>query len=246
MPTAPRKAQDWEYLTTPGHVWQARLDHFWWLGPLLIVTLALSIGWDFASVGKAAARINDARNDAPPTLWERMRAAPVDTLLGRTADVAITPRPTLNLYDLSPIPAGMPPADLESDRSWKARIAASIKALDAGESVPDCEPIDDLRDPWLHPDGSVGPLCRSYDGVHFVAQLVDIGNGRYGPPRPTLGAYREGDSGWTFVALEIGSFGRPNDVPNIPLDYIAETAIAAFPEIAGAPASRSQNEESQP
>ncbi|MDC6237006.1 hypothetical protein PP724_22850 [Ralstonia solanacearum] len=243
--------EDWKRLVTPGHTWVARMNAFTWIGVLVMALFGLSLVRDVYSNTYGLAQKLAQVNTAPPTWWEMFKASPWQTLTGRTADLfrkEKPPRPVLDYAVASsivnPVPATPIPAEkLTSVPDLQAYIEDVTKALnDTGKLKDPCEPLADLRKPWVNKSGTPDtPLCltSATGDTIWMASIINTSNNAMWPlATPWLGLFHRVDGKWKYFNVErlIGArVAALPAYPNVNFDMIPYQVAKDFPYLIAQP-----------
>lgn len=234
---------EWRKLVGPGYVWVSRLNAITWMGVVVMLAFALSLVRDIHGNTAGLAERLAKMDTAPASWWERFTAAPWDTIKGTAAGglKSAKPRPVIDqaaIMALMPIPttAQIQGEALTKPADLKAYIDDNAKALNAtgklSSEYPACDPMDDLRKPWLNaktgqPDV---PRCLVKDGTIWMASIVGDGN-PYAPRMMTwLGVFHKGDAGWEYRNVEgLGGTAKLQGYKSVNADMIPYQVAADFP-----------------
>lgn len=236
---------EWKKLVGPGYVWVSRLNAATWVGIVVMLLFALSLVRDIHGNTAGLAAKLAKMDTAPASWWERFTAAPIETIKGTASGglAAAKPRPVLNQsVALAIMPVSTTtqiqvdsltkPADL------KSYIDGNVQALNSTGNLsteyPACDPLDDLRKPWLNsktgqPDIPRCLVSKSGDTIWMVSVISD-GN-QYAPRMMSwVGVFHKEGKGWSYLNVEglVGSAKLPG-YKSINWDMIPYQMASDFP-----------------
>ena len=235
--------EDWRKLVTPGHVWVARLNAFTWVGVVIMLLFALSLVRDIHgnTVGLAE-RL--AKMDTAPASWlERFVAAPWDTIKGTAAGglKASKPRPVIDqaaVLALMPVPttAQIQAEALTKPGDLKAYVYDNLAALNStgklSAEYPACDPLDDLRKPWLNSKSGQPDIPRCLIGKDTIWMVSVVGDGNQYMPRMLtwVGVFHKAGEKWEYHNTEgLGGSVRLQGYKSVNADMIPYQIAADFP-----------------
>ncbi|MFB0827740.1 hypothetical protein ACEU07_20910 [Chromobacterium violaceum] len=240
--------EQWRKLVTPGHVWVARLNTFTWIGAVVLGLFALSLVRDiYGNTVGLAKRLQEV-NQAEPTTWERLKAAPWDTLKGMASGDTGggRVRPVIDMNALGSIMALPAPgqtldvANLAKPADLKGYVDAQIVSLNKtgklSSDFPACEPMADLRKPWVSPktgkpDAILCNMAKSGDTI-WMASFVSNGDPYYPAPRAWFGVFHKDSAGkWAYLNTQIinAASAQLPGYKSVNLDMIPFQFAADFP-----------------
>lgn len=208
---------DLEKLVGPGYVWVARLNAITWVGVLVMLLFALSLVRDIHGNTSGLVEKLAKMDTAPASWWERLTAAPWDTIKGTAKGGILTakPRPVLNqnaVLAIRPMPTAAPvlPENLTQPADLKSYIDGNVTSLNStgklATEYPACDPLDDLRKPWVNartgqPDI---PRCLISKSGNAIWMVSVIGDGNQYMPRivPWLGVFHKDAKDWVYYNVE--------------------------------------------
>ena len=237
---------EWKKLVTPGYVWVARLNAITWVGLLFMACFAGSLVRDIHGNTAGLAQALAKMDTAPASWWERFKAAPWDTVKG-TASAGLTaskpPRPVLDqnvVMSIQPIPMSPPilPEGLTKPADLKSYVDGNVVALNTSGKLateyPACDPLDDLRKPWVNtatgqPDI---PRCLVSKSGNTIWMVSVISDGNQFMPRmmPWFGVFHKDAKGWTYFNVEgFAGSGKLPSYKSITWDMIPYQMGSDFP-----------------
>lgn len=209
---------DLEKLVGPGYVWVARLNAITWVGVLVMLLFALSLVRDIHGNTSGLVEKLAKMDTAPASWWERFTAAPWDTVKGTAKGGILTaskPRPVLNqsaVLAIQPMPTAAPvlPEHLTLPADLKSYIDGNITSLNStgklATEYPACDPLDDLRKPWVNartgqPDI---PRCLISKSGNTIWMVSVISDGNQYMPRivPWFGVFHKDAKAWAYYNVE--------------------------------------------
>lgn len=236
---------EWRKLVGPGYIWISRLNAVTWVGVVVMLLFALSLVRDLHgnTVGLTAKLAK--MDSTPASWWERFLTAPIDTIKDTASGglASTKQRPMLDtkmVMALMPTPA-TPPIQLESltkPGDLKAYIDDNVKALNATQKLateyPVCDPLDDLRKPWVNaktgqPDIPRCLVSKSGDTIWMVSVISD-GN-QYAPRMMSwAGVFHKDGKAWAFYNVEgLAGSGKLQGYKSVNFDMIPYQMASDFP-----------------
>lgn len=247
----------WRLLVTPGHVWQARLNAITWLGVVLLTLFAVSLTRDIYgnTIGLVSA-VAKAEMNAPPSWWERFKAAPwttVKTTVTGKGSVAAAPRPTVNTYNFSPFPPdGLDPATLVKPSELKAYVGQQLAALESTGKISSeyaTEPLESLtRGPWVGktlgtPEIPLVKISADGDTIWFASVVAADESGYSVTVTPWLGVFHKADGSWSYYNVDFGQqSARVAGQKTINLQQVAYQVAKDFPDMIDKPVTDNRRE----
>lgn len=236
---------EWRRLVTDGYVWVARLNALTWLGVLVMGLFAVSLVRDIHGNTTGLMERLAKMDTAPASWWERFTAAPWDTIKGTATGglKSAKPRPIIDqaaIMALMPVPTTPPiqaetltkPADLKAYIEDNAKALNSTGKLSA--DYPACDPMDDLRKPWVNaktsqPDIPRCLVAKSGDTI-WMASIVSDGN-QYMPRMMIwLGVFHKTGEVWEYRNVEgLGGTAKLQGYKSVNPDMIPYQVAADFP-----------------
>ncbi|MBW5287867.1 hypothetical protein [Burkholderia gladioli] len=212
--------RDVDRQVTPGHVIVARINATTWLPVLVMMLLAVSLVRDLYGntygLGEKLAMVDTA----PPTFWERFGASPWKTITGQASALLEQRKPSRPVLDASVTTAinPIPPTPLPGDKlTSMADLAGYVQSVtdslnSTGKLSDRCEPLKDLRAPWVDANGLPNvPLCltsTSGDVIWMASIVNSTGNTMFPVATPWLGVFHRDGGKWKYANVS-GLIGRP-------------------------------------
>ncbi|MBO1856684.1 hypothetical protein J4G52_24405 [Burkholderia cenocepacia] len=231
-------------LATPGHMDVARQNAITWIPRLGKMLFALSLVYAIYGNTYGTAKKLASVDTAPPTLWERFEASPWKTITGQASALLEQRKPPRPVLDASVTTAinPIPPTPLPGDKlTSMADLAGYVQSVtdslnSTGKLSDRCEPLKDLRAPWVDANGLPNvPLClTSTSGdVIWMASIVNAtGNAMYPVATPWLGVFHRDGGKWKYANMS-GLIGRPTALiptyTNLTSDLIPYQIAHDFP-----------------
>jgi hypothetical protein len=216
-----------------------------WVGVVVMLAFAMSLVRDIhGNTAGLAERL--AKMDTAPASWlERFVAAPWDTIKG-TAAGGLKVSKSRPVIDQAAIMAIMPvptTAQIQADTltkpaDLKTYIDDNVVALNAtgklSAEYPACDPLDDLRKPWLNtktgqPDIPRCLISKSGDTI-WMASVISDGN-PYAPRMMSwLGVFHKVGDKWEYRNTDgLGGSAKLPGYKSVNADMIPYQIAADFP-----------------
>lgn len=234
---------EWRKLVGPGYVWVARMNALTWVGVVVMLAFALSLVRDIhGNTAGLAARL--AKMDTAPASWlERFTAAPWDTIKGTVAGglKVSKSRPVIDqgvVMSIMPVPttAQITAEALTKPADLKTYIDDNVVALNAtgklSAEYPACDPLDDLRKPWLNSKTGQPDIPRCLIGKETIWMASVIGDGNQYMPRMMtwLGVFHKIGEKWEYRNVEgLGGSAKLQGYKSVNADMIPYQVAADFP-----------------
>ena len=234
----------WQRYVTPGHVWVARLNTLTWIGAVALFALSASAAWDVYDNTLGLAKRLSAAQSAPPTWWERFKVSPIETIKGTINGgfSGAQPRPAIDqnvVLTIQPVStttqikldALTKPADLKS--YIEDNVAALNSTGKLSTAYPACEPLVDLRTPWVARSGQPDiPKClisKSGDTI-WMASLISDGN-QFSPRLMSwIGVFHKAEKSWEYRNAEgLGGSAKLPGYKSVNADMVPYQVAADFP-----------------
>lgn len=237
---------EWKKLVGPGYVWVVRLNAMTWIGVVVMLLFALSLVRDIHGNTAGLVLALEKMDTAPASWWERFKAAPIETIKATASggiSTAKAPRPVIDqnvVLAIQPVSTTtqIKPDALTKLADLEAYVEDNVAALNATGKLsgeyPTCDPLDDLRKPWVNaktgqPDIPRCLTSKSGDTIWMVSVISD-GN-QYAPRLMSwIGVFHKTEKLWEYRNVEglAGSAKAPG-YKSVSPDMVPYEIAADFP-----------------
>lgn len=237
---------EWKKLVGPGYVWVVRLNAMTWIGVVVMLFFALSLVRDIHGNTAGLALALEKMDTAPASWWERFKTSPIETIKATVHGDGLTDKAARPVFDQNAILAIQPvstttqikPDALTKPAELKTYLEDNVAALNAtgklSDTYPACDPLDDLRKPWVNaktgqPDIPRCLISKSGDTIWMVSVISD-GN-QYTPRLLSwIGVFHKTGKSWEYRNVEgLGGGAKLPGYKSINPDMVPYQIAADFP-----------------
>lgn len=236
---------EWKKLVGPGYVWVVRLNALTWVGVVVMLLFALSLVRDIHGNTAGLALALDKMDTAPASWWERFKASPIETIKATVHGDGLTAAPARPIIDQNAILAIQPVSTttqikldvLTKPGELKTYIEDNLAALNKtgklSAAYPACEPLTDLRQPWVASSGQPDtPRCLNSASGNTVWMVSLISDGNQFAPwlMSWIGVFHKGEKTWEYRNVEgLGGGAKLPGYKSVNPDMVPFQVAADFP-----------------